>query len=205
MFTLLKGKGDLNMSVPYVIEKGKNGNEKVYDLFSRLLVDRIIFIRGAIDQDLADSVVAQLLFLDSTDDSDIFMYINSPGGEVSAMYGVFDTIQYIKSDVTTLGLGTCASAAAFLLCSGVKGKRFALPSTQIMLHELSGGVSGKVGDVKGHYKHMEDLHNAMSKQYSKMTGQPLKKIRRDLERDFYMTPEEAIKYGIIDKVQERKI
>ena len=192
------------MSVPYVIEKSEGDQERVYDLYSRLLRDKIVFIRGVIDQNLADSVVAQLLFLDSTDTEDINIYINSPGGEISAMYSVFDTINYIKSDVSTLGLGTCASAASFLLACGKKGKRFALPNTQIMLHELSGGVSGKVGDIRGNYKHMESLHNAMSSQYSKMTGQKLSKIRRDLERDFHMTPKEAMDYGLIDGITVKR-
>ncbi len=193
------------MSVPFVIEKEAGGQERVYDLYSRLLKDNIVFIRGVIDQNLADSVVAQLLFLDSANNKDISIYINSPGGEVSAMYSIFDTIQYIKTDVSTLGLGTCASAASFLLSCGVNGKRSALPNCQIMLHELSGGVSGKVGDVRGDYKHMEDLYNTMSKHYSEMTGQPLKRIRKDLERDFYMTPGEAIKYGIIDSIQDKRV
>lgn len=192
------------MSIPYVIEKGPGDNERVYDLYSRLLKDRIVFVRGIIDQDLADSVVAQLLFLDSTDTENINVYINSPGGEISAMFGIFDTIQYIRSDITTLGLGTCASAASFLLSAGAKGKRFALPNCQIMLHEISGGVSGKVGDVRGNYKHMEDLHNKLSKYYSKMTGQTITKVKRDLERDFHMTPEEAIEYGIIDQIQKKR-
>lgn len=193
------------MSVPYVIEKEVGGQERVYDLYSRLLKDNIIFIRGVIDQNLADSVVAQLLFLDSANSKDISIYINSPGGEVSAMYSIFDTIQYIKADVSTLGLGTCASAASFLLACGSKGKRSALPNCQIMLHELSGGVSGKVGDIRGNYKHMENLYNRMSQHYVKMTGQSLKRVRKDLERDFYMTPGEAIKYGIIDSIQNKRV
>lgn len=192
------------MSVPYVIEKGPGESERVYDLYSRLLKDNIVFVRGVIDQNLADSVVAQLLFLDSVNNNDVAMYINSSGGEISSMFSIFDTMEYIRSDIITLGLGTCASAASFLLSAGTNGKRFALPNCQIMLHEISGGVSGKVGDVRGNYKHMEDLHNKLSKHYSKMTGQTITKVKRDLERDFHMTPEEAIKYGIIDQVQMKR-
>lgn len=192
------------MTVPYVIEKDE-GQERVYDLFSRLLKDRIIFIRGVIDQDLADSVVAQLLFLDSTDVEDINMYINSPGGEIAAMYSIYDTMLYIRSDVSTLGLGACASAASFILGNGKKGKRFVLPSTQVMIHELSGGIQGKAGDMRNHFKHTEYLYELMAKQYVKMTGQKLSKIKSDMTKDFYMTAAEAVEYGIVDKIQERKV
>ena len=193
------------MSVPYVIEKGEGGQEKVYDLYSRLLVDRIIFIRGIIDQDLADSVVAQLLFLDSTDIADINMYINSPGGEITAMYSIFDTMGYVKSDIVTLGIGQCCSAAAFLLASGMKDKRIILPNCSVMLHELSGGYQGKAGDMRNHHKHIETMYDLMASQYVKLTGQKLSKIKRDLERDFFMSAKEAIVYGIVDKIQGCKV
>ena len=190
------------MTIPYVVEKGPGDQERVYDLYSRLLKDRVIFVRGKIDQNLADSVVAQLLFLESSDDdSDISMYINSPGGEISAMYAIFDTMTYIKPDIQTVGLGTCASAASFLLASGTKGKRFALKNSQIMIHELSGGAVGKAGDIRNQYKYIEILYEKMAKQYVKMTGQKITKIKKDMERDFYMSSEEAVKYGLIDKVQ----
>lgn len=192
------------MSVPYVIEKGSDNQERVYDLYSRLLKDRVIFIRGPIDQSLADSVVAQLLFLDAIDDGAISMYINSPGGEISAMYGIFDTMQYIRSEISTLGLGTCASGASFLLAAGKKGKRSALPNSQIMIHELSGGIQGKAGDMRNHHIHMEKLYEKMAGQYVKMTGQKIAKIKKDMERDFFMSAEEAVKYGIIDKVQIKR-
>lgn len=190
------------MSVPYVIEKGEGDQEKVYDLYSRLLRDRIIFIRGGIDQNLADSVVAQLLFLSSTDaEADISMYINSQGGEISAMYAIYDTMAYVKPDIVTLGMGTCASAASFLLAHGAKNKRSALPNTQIMIHELSGGYQGKAGDMRNQHKHIEKLYEKMAKHYVKMTGQKLIKIKKDMERDFYMSAEEAKAYGLIDKIQ----
>ena len=193
------------MTIPYVVEKGPGDQERVYDLYSRLLKDRVIFIRGVIDQHTADSIVAQLLFLESSDnETDISMYINSPGGEISAMYAIFDTMNYIKPDVTTMGLGTCASAASFLLAAGAKGKRFALKNSQIMIHELSGGTQGKAGDIRNHYKHIEGLYEKMAKQYVKMTGQKIVKVKKDMERDFYMSSEEAVTYGLIDKVQSTR-
>jgi ATP-dependent Clp protease protease subunit len=192
------------MSVPYVIEQDGD-NERVYDLYSRLLKDNIIFIRGIINQDLADSVVAQLLFLDSTNDDDINMYINSPGGEITAMYSIYDTMGYVKSDIVTLGIGQCCSAGSFLLAAGKKGKRSVLPNTNVMLHELSGGYQGKAGDMRNHHRHIETLYEQMAKQYVKMTGQKLTRIKTDMERDFFLSSAEAVKYGIVDKVQERKI
>lgn len=192
------------MSVPYVIEKEVGGQERVYDLYSRLLKDRIIFIRGAIDQNLADSVVAQLLFLDSTDNRDIHMYINSPGGEISAMYSIFDTMLYILSDVVTLGIGQCYSAASFLLAAGVKGKRLILPNCSVMLHELSGGYQGKAGDMRNHHRHIEVLYKQMAKHYVEMTGQKLSRIMNDMKRDFYLSSADAVKYGVVDKIQDKK-
>lgn len=189
------------MSVPYVIEKGKDNQERVYDLYSRMLKDRIIFIRGAFDSDMADAVVAQLLFLESVDNTaEIFMYINSPGGEITAMYAIYDVMQYIKPDVVTVGFGTCASAASFILAAGTKGKRFALPNTDIMLHEVSGGGSGKIGDFRVQAKHLELAYAKMARDYCKFTGQSETKLKADLERDFYMSAEEAKEYGLIDAV-----
>lgn len=193
------------MSVPYVIERGKDDQEKVYDLYSRLLIDRIIFIRGVIDQDLADSVVAQLLFLDSTDTADINMYINSPGGELTAMYSIFDTMGYVRSNIVTLGIGQCCSAGSFILAAGTKGKRSVLPNTSIMLHELSGGYQGKAGDMRNHHRHVEVLYKQMANQYVEMTGQKLARIKVDMQRDFYLTSFEAVKYGVVDKIQECKV
>jgi len=193
------------MTIPYVIESGENGQERVYDLYSRLLRDRIVFIRGGIDQNLADSVVAQLLFLDSNEVEDINMYINSPGGEITAMYSIYDTMCYVRSDVATLGIGQCCSAGSFLLTAGQKGKRSVLPNTCVMLHELSGGYQGKAGDMRNHHRYIELLYERMAKQYVKMTGQKLARIKTDMERDFYLSSTEAVKYGIVDIVQERKV
>lgn len=193
------------MTIPYVIEQGSDDQERMYDLYSRLLKDRIIFIRGMIDQDSADSVVAQLLFLESTDkESDITMYINSPGGEVSAMYSIFDTMGAIGPDISTLGLGTCASAASFLLASGTKGKRTVLPHTQIMIHELAGGYAGKAGEMRNHFKHLEYLYELMAEHYVEMTGQKIEKVKLDMTKDYYMTAKEAIKYGLVDKIQGKR-
>lgn len=193
------------MSVPYVIEK--NGkDERVYDLFSRLLKDRVIFIKGVINQDLADSVVAQLLFLESMDkDTDINVYINSPGGEISAMYAIYDTFNMVKCDIATLGLGQCSSAGSFLLAAGTKGKRTILPNVDVMLHELSTGYQGKAGDLRNSHTHMEKLYERMARQYVQMTGQKLSKIKRDMERDFWLDSKEAIEYGIIDKIQMKRV
>ena len=190
------------MSVPYVIEKGPNDQERVYDLFSRLLKDRIIFIRGGFNGAMADTVVAQLLFLESDSPTkDIYMYINSPGGEVSSLYSIFDTMNYIKNDIVTMGMGTVASAAAFILAAGTKGKRYALPNAEIMIHELSSGLTGKYGDMKNDFKHTEALYNKMAKHYVELTGQKLSKVKHDMERDYYMSSEEAKSYGLIDEIQ----
>jgi len=190
------------MSVPYVIEEKKNGQERVYDLFSRLLRDRIIFVKGVIDASLADSVVAQLLFLESDSSTkDIYMYINSPGGSVNDMYAIYDTMNYIKPDVTTIGFGKCMSAASFLLAAGTKGKRYCLPNLNLMIHELSSGVDGKFKDMKNYHKYLEFLHDKMAKHYVKFTGQKLTKIKKDMELDYFMSAEEAKKYGLVDEVQ----
>jgi ATP-dependent Clp protease protease subunit len=193
------------MSVPYVIERGPNDQERVYDLYSRILKDRIIFIRGAFNSEMANAIVAQLLFLESDSPTkDIYMYINSPGGEISSLYSIFDTMNYIKNDIVTIGIGTVASAGSFVLAAGTKGKRYALPNTEIMLHQLSSGLSGKYDDMKNNFKHTEHLHNKMMKHYVEFTGQKLNKIKKDLERDFFMTSEEAKNYGIIDEVQYKR-
>ena len=191
--------------IPHVIEQGPKGQERVYDLYSRMLKDRIVFIKGEFCQDMADSVVAQLLFLESQDaDSDIMMYINSPGGVINSMYAIYDTMQYIKPDIVTVGMGHCASAASFILASGTKGKRYALPNTDIMIHELSGGNQGKFNDMKVAFEHSEALYSKMAKHYVNATGQKLTKIKKDMERDFYMSADEAQKYGLIDEVHERR-
>jgi len=193
------------MSIPYVIEKGPNDQERVYDLYSRLLKDRIIFIRGEFCDDMADAVVAQLLFLESFDsDQDITMYINSPGGSVISMYAIYDVMNYIKTDIVTVGIGSCASAASFILAAGTKGKRFALPNIDIMVHELSTGTQGKAGDIRNYVKKMELLYERMARHYSEFTGQDINKIKKDMERDYYMTAEEAKEYGLIDAIHEHR-
>lgn len=189
------------MSVPYVIERNERDQERVYDLYSRLLRDRIIFIKGLFDEEMANSVVAQLLFLEADDnEKEIYMYINSPGGLIASMYAIFDTIKYIKPDVVTLGYGQVASAGSFILAAGTKGKRYALPNTDIMLHELSGGMQGKATDMEINLKHSMYLRNKMAKHYAEMTGQKEKTILKDLERDFYMSAVEAKNYGLLDEV-----
>jgi ATP-dependent Clp protease protease subunit len=189
------------MSMPYVIERGPKDQERVYDLYSRMLKDRIIFIRGEFSAEMADATVAQLLFLETAaPDKDIYMYINSPGGQINSMYAIYDVMTYIKPDIVTVGMGQCASAASFILAAGAKGKRYALPNTDIMIHELSTGVGGKAGEIRNYYRKMERLYEKMANHYVEFTGQPLKKIKADMERDFFMTAEEAVEYGLIDEV-----
>ena len=193
------------MSVPYVIEPNEKGDERVYDLYSRLLKDRIIFIKGSIVSEMADAVVAQLLFLETNDpETDISMYINSRGGEISAMYAMFDVMTYIKPDIRTIGMGTCASAASFLLAAGTKGKRMALPNTDVMIHELSTGHEGKYNDMRVYQQHIDKMYDNMAKKYVEFTGQSLKKVKKDMERDFHMSAAEAVEYGLIDKVIESR-
>lgn len=192
-------------TIPYVIEQGPNNQERSYDLFSRLLKDRIVFIRGPIGEGYSDVVVAQLLFLESdSSEKDIYMYINSPGGMISEMYGIYDAMQYIKPDIATMGYGHCCSAGSFLLAAGTKGKRFALPNTDVMIHEMSSGASGKFKDIKNDYEKMEKLHEKMAEHYVDFTGQDLDKIKKDMERDFWMSAEEAKEYGLIDKIQYKR-
>jgi ATP-dependent Clp protease protease subunit len=193
------------MTVPYVIEKGENNQERVYDIYSRMLKDRVIFIRGEFDEMMADTVTAQLLFLESVDnEKDIYLYINSPGGRISSMYSIFDTMNYIKPDVSTLAYGSAASAASFILAAGAKGKRFALPNCDIMIHELSTGHGGKFNDIQIAFNHSKRLYDKMAIQYSEFTGQDVEKIKEDMKRDFYMTADEAIEYGLIDGVQKNR-
>jgi len=190
------------MTIPYVIEKGPNNQERSYDLFSRLLKDRIVFIKGPIGEGAADAVVAQLLFLESdSSEKDIFMYINSPGGLISEMYGIYDAMSYVKPDIVTMGYGQCCSAGSFLLAAGAKGKRCALPNVNIMIHELAGGADGKFNDIKNRYRHMEKLYEKMAHHYVEFTGQDLDKVKKDMERDHYLSAEEAKEYGLIDEIQ----
>lgn len=191
--------------IPYVIEKNDKDGERSYDLFSRMLKDRIIFVNGEFNPGMADAIVAQLLFLEADNpDEDIYMYINSPGGHITAMYAIYDTMQYIKPDIVTIGYGSVCSAGSFILAAGTKGKRYALPNTDIMLHELAGGHSGKFGDMKNSYLKTEKLHAKMAKHYVALTGQKLTKIKKDMERDHWLDAKEATAYGLIDKVEERR-
>lgn len=193
------------MSIPYVIEKGVNNQERVYDLYSRMLKDRIIFIKGSFNQDMADAVVAQLLFLESADsESDIFMYINSPGGSISAMLAIHDVMNYIKCNVSTIAYGTAASAAALILMAGTKGKRLALPNTNIMIHEMAAGFEGKAKDMDNQWQHLSKTHKKLNKMISEFTGQKLSRVEKDVKLDYYMSSDEALKYGIIDKILAKR-
>jgi len=188
--------------IPTVIEKSQFG-ERAYDIYSRLLKERIVFIGGPIDDHLANIVIAQLLFLDSEDSKkDIQLYINSPGGSVTAGLAVYDTMQYLKADVSTICIGMAASMGAFLLAGGAKDKRFSLPSSKILIHQVMGGFEGQAADVKIQAEEILRVKEQINKILSRHTGQPLSKIEKDTDRDFYMTAEEAKKYGIIDKVIE---
>lgn len=186
--------------IPMVIEKSKHG-ERAYDIYSKLLKERIIFIGGVIDSDLANSVIAQILFLESENPKkNIEIYINSPGGTVSAGLAVYDTIQYVKCNVSTICIGMAASAAAVLLAGGTKGKRLSLPNAVIMLHQPLGGVSGQATDIQITAEHIIEIKEKINKILAKHTGQNLKQIIKDTDRDFYLSPKEAQKYGIIDKI-----
>ena len=193
------------MSTPFVIEKGSGGQERVYDLYSRMLKDRVIFIRGEFSSDMADAVIAQLLFLESVDsDEEIRMYINSVGGSVDAMFAIFDVMRYIKCDVRTVAYGQAASAASFILMAGTKGKRMALPNTDIMIHELAGGFQGKAKDMKNKWNYLAKIDKKLNEHLSKFTGQPLEKIEEDIKLDHHMSAEDAVEYGIIDKVLNKR-
>ncbi|GAG31443.1 unnamed protein product, partial [marine sediment metagenome] len=181
--------------------EGSGQKEKSYDLYSRLLKDRIVFIGKAFDSDLSNSVVAQLLFLEADNpDSDITIYINSPGGIVSACLGIYDTINYIKPDVSTICFGEAASAAAFILAAGTKGKRYALINSRIMLHQVYAGAEGNIQDIKIRVREAERSNEIMLREISKITKHSIKKVKNDLDRDYFMSAEEAKEYGIIDKV-----
>lgn len=188
--------------VPTVIEKSQFG-ERAYDIYSRLLKERIIFIGGAIDDNLANIVMAQLLFLESEDSKkDIQLYINTPGGSVTAGLAIYDTTQYIKPNVSTICMGIAASMGAFLLAGGANGKRYALPNAKILLHQVMGGFEGQATDVKIQAEEIIRVKDQINRILAKHTGKPLSKIEKDTDRDFYMTAQEAKNYGIIDKVIE---
>jgi len=186
--------------IPYVVEQTGRG-ERTYDIYSRLLKDRIIFLGDSIDEHTGNIVVAQLLFLESEDpEKDINLYINSPGGYVSAGLAIYDTMQYIKSPVSTICLGHAASMAALLLAGGSEGKRFALPNARVMIHQPLGGVQGQATEVEIHAREILKLREKLNDILVKHTGQTKKKVRADTERDYYMSPEEAVEYGIVDKI-----
>ncbi len=188
--------------VPYVVEQTSRG-ERSYDIFSRLLNDRIIMLSDQVNDATASLVVAQLLYLESQDtEKDISLYINSPGGSITAGMAIYDTMNYIKCDVSTICIGMAASMGAFLLSSGAKGKRFALPNSEIMIHQplISGGLSGQCTDIKIHSDHLVRTRQRMNEMLAENTGKPLEQIQIDTERDNYMLAQEALEYGLIDKV-----
>lgn len=185
---------------PIVIEQTPRG-ERSYDIYSRLLKDNIIFLGTAIDDNVANAIVAQMLFLESEDpDKDIQIYINSPGGSVTAGLAIYDTMQFVKNDIVTYCIGQCASMGAHLLAAGTKGKRFALPNARIMIHQPSGGAQGQATEIEITFKEIQRLKENLAATFAKHTGQQLKKVIKDMDRDFFMSAEEALEYGIVDKV-----
>ena len=189
--------------VPMVIEQTSRG-ERSYDIYSRLLKERIIFLGEEVNEVTASLVVAQLLFLEAEDpDKDIHLYINSPGGVITAGMAIYDTMNYIKCDVSTICIGMAASMGAFLLAGGAKGKRFALPNAEVMIHQPSGGAQGQATDIKIHAEHIVEIKKKMNSMLADFTGQPLEVIERDTERDNFLTAEEAKQYGLVDEVIEK--
>ncbi len=190
--------------IPYVIEQTNRG-ERSYDIFSRLLNDRIILLNEDVNSASAGVVVAQLLYLEGQDpEKDISLYINSPGGVITDGMAIYDTMQYIKCDVSTICIGMAASMGAFLLAAGAKGKRFALPNSEIMIHQPSGGAQGQATDISIHANHILRVKDKLNQILSERTGQPLEVVKRDTERDNFMTAQEALEYGLIDKVIEHR-
>ena len=191
--------------VPYVIEQSNRG-ERSYDIYSRLLEDRIIFLSDEVNDATASLVVAQMLFLDAKDpDKDIQFYINSPGGSVSDGLMIYDTMQHIKPDVQTIGMGMAASMGSFLLAAGAKGKRFILPNAEVMIHQPSSGTQGQASDIEIAAKHIIKMREKLNRLMSEMTGQKIEVIEKDMDRDNWMTAEEAMKYGIVDHIMTKRI
>ena len=189
---------------PYVIERSSRG-ERTYDIFSRLLMDRIVFLGTPINDDVANVIIAQLLFLEADNsERDIYIYINSPGGVISSAFAIYDTMQHISAPVNTICMGMAASAGSFLLAAGQQGKRAALPHARIMLHQPSSGTQGTAADIEIAAKEILYLRDQLNELYSQHTGQPVDKIKADLDRDLYMSSEEAKEYGIIDKVIQQR-
>lgn len=190
--------------VPIVIEQTSRG-ERAYDIFSRLLKDRIVFLGSAINDAVADTVIAQLLFLESENpEKDIFVYVNSPGGNVTSGLAIYDTIQYIKPDVATMCIGQAASMAAVLLAAGSKGKRYALPHARVMLHQVLGGVEGQATDIEIHAKEILRMREELNRILAKHTNQPIDRISKDTERDFFLRPNDALEYGIVDAIISKR-
>lgn len=193
----------MSFYIPYVVEKSSKG-ERSYDIYSRLLKDRIILLSGEINDEVASAVVAQLLFLEAEDaEKDIYMYINSPGGVVTSGFSIFDTMNYIKPDVVTICMGQAASMGAFLLSSGQKGKRYALPNARIMIHQPLGGAQGQATEIEIQTKEILRIKRNLNEILSVNTGQKLAKIEKDTDRDFFMSADEALKYGLIDQILQK--
>src|SRR6476620_9075945 len=198
-------KGQFDMLVPIVIEQTNRG-ERAYDIYSRLLKDRIIFLGAPIDDIFANLIIAQLLFLEAEDpEKDINLYINSPGGSVTAGLGIYDTMQYVKPAINTICLGQAASMGAFLLTAGTKGKRYALPNARVMIHQPMGGFQGQATEIDIHAREILKIRERLNEIMAKHTGQPLEKISQDTERDYFMSAEEAKRYGLIDEVITRPL
>jgi len=192
------------MLIPMVVEQTNRG-ERAYDIYSRLLKDNIIFLGRPIDDEVASLVIAQMLFLEAENpERDIHLYINSPGGSVSAGLSIYDTMQFVKPDVSTMCMGIAASMGSFLLMAGAKGKRMALPNSRVMIHQPSGGAQGQATDIEIHAREILKTREQLNKIYAERTGQPIEKIRADMERDFFMDPEESKAYGLIDKVLSQR-
>ena len=192
------------MLVPYVVDQTSTG-ERSYDIYSRLLEDRIVFISGEIDDATANTVVAELIYLEAKNpEKDICVYINSPGGSVTAGMAIYDTMKYVKCDVSTICVGLAASMGAFLLAAGTKGKRFCLPNSEVMIHQPLGGAQGQASDIEITAKHILNTKKKMIKMLAENSGQSIKKVEKDVDRDYYMSAEEAVEYGLVDKVITRK-
>ncbi|HBP12491.1 MAG TPA: ATP-dependent Clp protease proteolytic subunit [Firmicutes bacterium] len=187
------------MVIPMIIDK-EEGVEKSFDIYSRLLKDRIVFLSGEINDEVANLIVSELLYLNSLNNEDIYLYINSPGGSVTAGMAIYDTMNFIKCDVSTICVGMCASMAAFLLSSGAKGKRVCLKNGEVMIHQPLGGVQGQATEIKIHAERIIKLKKKLNKILASNTGKDIKKIERDTERDYYLDSEEALEYGLVDKV-----
>ena len=193
------------MLIPYVVDQTNSG-ERSYDIYSRLLEDRIVFISGEIDDSSANTIVAQLIYLEAKNpEKDICVYINSPGGSVTAGMAIYDTMKYVKCDVSTICIGLAASMGAFLLAAGTKGKRFCLPNSEVMIHQPLGGAQGQASDIEITANHILKTKKKMIEMLAKNTGQSIKKVEKDVDRDYFMTADEAVAYGLVDKVITRGV